>query len=72
VAEEKLTPQQIANINEMEYYKVHGYKCIGDMLVNIPMIDIRGLQIYMYETYGVDLIIHAPAAERPVYSSGIA
>lgn len=48
------------------------YKAVGDALVNTPMIDLRYLQMYLEETYGVSLKISIPVEEKPKSIAGYA
>ena len=45
---------------------------IGDVIVNTPLIDLRDLQEYLRETYGVELIIKTPVDDPPNYVAGYA
>lgn len=47
-------------------------KMIGDVIVNTPLIDLRDLQEYLRETYGVELIIKTPVDDPPNYQIGYA
>lgn len=47
-------------------------KTIGDVIVNTPLIDLRDLQEYLRQTYGVELIIKTPVDDPPSYVVGYA